>query len=118
MYQAAEISDRLREFSTQDGVLKFLRESAEKDESARLEHYCAVLGILAPDSLDKFLDIKYNKPEVTILSEKHICESCQGVVEQFRAMYPNAKVNIVSGKIGYNGDTAGKKTWTHRKKVK
>ena len=42
----------------------------------------------------------------------------QGVVEQFRTMYPNAKLNIVSGKIGYNGDTAGKKTWTHRKKVK
>lgn len=249
-------SQRLREYSTPEGMLSVLRESAENDESAQLERYRAVLGTLAPDSLDKFLDMKYNKPdewnqlvynyrtvnryevigdvppekileldnaawytkqkgfdysrysgderkrvkkmstkgnaavmefdgktyfahssaslpgepefdsyngkykliglkkdrkfttrvlkdgiprehdteakfleyvadikkpsdtfEVTILSEKHICESCQGVVEQFRNMYPNAKVNIISGKPGYNGDTAGKKTWTYRKKV-
>lgn len=56
--------------------------------------------------------------EVTILSEKHICESCQGVVDQFTKMYPNAKVNIVSGKLGYNGDPAGKKTWKYRKRMK
>ena len=56
--------------------------------------------------------------EVTILSEKHICESCQGVVEQFNKMYPNAKVNIISGKPGYNGDAAGNKTWKYRKRVK
>ena len=58
-----EISDRLREFSTQEGMLKVLRVSAEKDESAQLERYRAVLGTLAPDSIDKFLDIKYNKPK-------------------------------------------------------
>ena len=58
-----EISDRLREFSTQEGMLKVLRVSAEKDESAQLERYRAVLGTLAPDSLDKFFDIKYNKPK-------------------------------------------------------
>lgn len=56
--------------------------------------------------------------EVTILSEKHICESCRGVVDQFTKMYPNAKVNIVSGKLGYNGDPAGKKTWKYRKRMK
>lgn len=55
---------------------------------------------------------------VTILSEKHICESCQGVVEQFKNMYPNATVNIISGKRGYNGSKDGLKTWQHRKKVK
>ena len=55
---------------------------------------------------------------VTILSEKHICESCQGVVEQFRKKFPNATVDIVSGKRGYNGDEKGLHTWKHRKKVK
>lgn len=55
---------------------------------------------------------------VTILSEKHICESCQGVVKQFRAMFPNATVNIISGKRGYNHSTKGTHTWKHRKRVK
>ena len=55
---------------------------------------------------------------VTILSEKHICESCQGVVRQFKDMYPKATVNIVSGKKGYNGSAEGLHTWKRRKRVK
>ena len=55
---------------------------------------------------------------ITILSEKHICKSCQGVVEQFKRKFPNSTVNIISGKRGYNGDEKGLKTWRHRKKVK
>lgn len=55
---------------------------------------------------------------VTILSEKHICESCQGVVKQFQKEFPNATVNIISGKKGYNNNDEGNKTWNHRKKVK
>lgn len=55
--------------------------------------------------------------EITILSEKHICKSCEHVVEQFQRMFPNAKVNIVSGKPGYNESPEGLKTWKHRKKV-
>ena len=59
-----------------------------------------------------------DKFSLTILSEKHICKSCQHVVEQFKSMYPNATINIVSGKKGYNGSEDGLKTWKHRKKVK
>lgn len=76
------------------------------------------------DTEAKFLEFvaKQKSPqdkfEVTILSEKHICESCQGVVRQFKEKYPNATVNIVSGKRGYNNDADGGKTWKHRKKVK
>lgn len=55
--------------------------------------------------------------EITILSEKHICKSCEGVVKQFKKKYPNATVNIVSGKRGYNGDPSGGKTWVNRKRV-
>lgn len=55
---------------------------------------------------------------VTILSEKHICKSCQFVVEQFKAKFPHATVNIVSGKKGYNGSKDGLHTWKRRKKVK
>lgn len=252
-----ELSENIREYSKTEGMLNAMRQSAEKDESAQFERYRETLGDMAPDSLDKFMDIRYNKPdewnsmkadyrtvsrytvdgdvppekileldraawqtkqtgfdeskyrgrtrstvndmkrggnaavmeldgktyfahskasvpgepefdsyrgeyelvglrrdrkfktlalgdgvprehdteakflefvasvkkptdtfEVTILSEKHICESCQGVVEQFRKMYPNAKVNIVSGKPGYNGDPSGRWTWKYRKRVK
>ncbi len=56
--------------------------------------------------------------QVTILSEKHICDSCQGVVEQFKQKFPNSTVNIISGRRGYNGDEKGLKTWRRRKKVK
>ena len=52
---------------------------------------------------------------ITILSEKHICESCQGVVEQFKKDFPNVKVNIVSGKKEYNGSEQGTNTWKYRK---
>ncbi len=76
------------------------------------------------DTEAKFLEFVASKknPEdkftVSILSEKHICESCQGVVEQFKQKFPNATVNIVSGKRGYNSDEEGLHTWKHRKKVK
>ena len=76
------------------------------------------------DTEAKFLEFvaSQKKPgdkfAVTILSEKHICESCQGVVDQFKQMFPNSTVNIVSGKLGYNGDEKGLHTWKHRKKVK
>ena len=76
------------------------------------------------DTEAKFLEFvaSQKKPgdtfTVTILSEKHICKSCQGVVEQFKQMFPNSTVNIVSGKRGYNGSEEGLRTWKHRKKVK
>lgn len=59
-----------------------------------------------------------DKFTVTILSEKHICESCEGVVDQFKQKFPYSTVNIVSGKKGYNGSEEGLQTWKHRKKVK
>ena len=75
------------------------------------------------DTEAKFLEYvaQQKKPnekfDVTILSEKHICKSCQCVVKQFKEMFPNANVNIISGKQGYNGDAIGNKTWNHRKRV-
>ncbi len=55
---------------------------------------------------------------VTILSEKHICESCQGVVKQFKEMFPHSTVNIVSGKKDFNGSAKGTKTYEYRKGYK
>lgn len=40
--------------------------------------------------------------EITILSELDMCESCRGVLKQFKEKYPNTKVNIISGKEGFN----------------
>lgn len=76
------------------------------DTEAKFLEYVA--GIKTPD--DTF--------EVTILSEKHICKSCEHVVGQFKEMFPNSTVNIVSGKRNYNNSEEGLKTWLHRKKVK
>lgn len=76
------------------------------------------------DTEAKFLEFvaKQKNPTdeftLTILSEKHICESCQGVVGQFKAMFPKATINIVSGKKGYNGNPEGLHTWKRRKRVK
>lgn len=76
------------------------------------------------DTEAKFLEFVATKKKptdkftVTILSEKHICDSCQHVVEQFKGKFPNATVNVVSGKKGYNGSEDGLQTWKRRKKVK
>lgn len=101
-YQAVTLSDR-RIFKVKDlgdGIPR------QYDTEAKLLEFVAT----QKNPTDKFT--------VTILSEKHICESCQGVVEQFRNMYPNATVNIVSGKKEYNGSPEGLHTWKRRKKVK
>lgn len=76
------------------------------------------------DTEAKFLEFVATKKNytdtftVTILSEKHICKSCQNVVTQFKQLYPNATINIISGKRGYNGSAEGLHTWKYRKKVK
>ena len=76
------------------------------------------------DTEAKFLEFvaTQKKPSdeftLTILSEKHICKSCQHVVEQFKTKFPHATVNVVSGKRGYNGSEDGLHTWKRRKKVK
>lgn len=36
---------------------------------------------------------------VNMLSERCMCDSCIGVMEQFKKMYPNATVNVVSHKV-------------------
>lgn len=75
------------------------------------------------DTEAKFLEFVATKMDpkdtftVTILSEKHICASCQGVVEQFEKMFPKSTVNIVSGKLGYNKSEDGLKTWYQRRKA-
>lgn len=79
------------------------------------------------DTEAKFLEhitsLKKNGAEefvVTILSEKHICESCQNVVKQFKEKYPNATVNIVSGNPDYGKSNEhgekGLKNWKYRKR--
>ena len=68
-----------------------------------------------------FISKKYStsdKASITILSEKHICESCLGVKSQFEKTYPNIKVTIISGKLGYNKDELGRKTYKYRNKKK
>lgn len=48
---------------------------------------------------------------VNMLSERCMCESCVGVMEQFKEMYPNATINIVSNKRMND-------PWKHRRRKK
>ena len=91
---------RYRVLDLRDGIPR------ETDTEAKFFEYAA--DHLTVDS----------KASITILSEKHICESCEHVRAQFCAEHPNVVVNIVSGKRGYNNEPKGTKTWAHRKWVK
>lgn len=57
---------------------------------------------------------------VTILSEKHICKSCENVLKQFKKKYPKSTVNIISGNPNYGESNVhgerGLKNWKYRKK--
>lgn len=62
-------------------------------------HYCTEAKMF--EYLNDNIDKKYNK-EITILSELDMCKSCRGVLKQFKTKYTNVKVNIISGKEGFN----------------
>lgn len=62
-------------------------------------HYCTEAKMF--EYLNNNIDKKYNK-EITILSELDMCKSCRGVLKQFKNKYPDVKVNIISGKEGFN----------------
>ena len=51
---------------------------------------------------------------VNMLSERCMCESCMGVMEQFKKMYPNATVNMVSHKD--NSNKLDKNPWKYRRR--
>lgn len=76
------------------------------------------------DKIPRFYDTEYRffefaasklKPDdsgtITILSQKHICSSCQDVRLQFEKAFPNVKVRVVSGKYGYRNDPRGNSTY-------
>ena len=39
-----------------------------------------------------------NIKTITMLSERGMCDSCKGVMEQFKQEYPNIEVNVISNK--------------------
>ncbi len=53
-----------------------------------------------------------NIKTITMLSERGMCDSCKGVMEQFKQEYPNIKVNVISNKY-VEGDV-----WKYRRKVR
>lgn len=62
-------------------------------------HFCTEAKMF--EFVNDNINNKY-KGELTILSELDMCQSCRGVLKQFNELYPNLKVNIVSGKEGVN----------------
>lgn len=51
-----------------------------------------ILSNLADKLGDKF----NSKGQVTIFTERRACQSCLGVIEQFKERYPNIKINVIS----------------------
>lgn len=52
--------------------------------------------------------------KINLLSEKCMCDSCLGVLKQFKYRYPNVVVNVVSNKVALNDVNKGK-PWKGRK---
>lgn len=77
-----------------------IRKCTDEDTEAKLFEF------FADHCEDK--DIK----TITMLSERGMCDSCKGVMEQFKQEYPNIEVNVISNKR-VEGDV-----WKHRKKVR
>lgn len=48
-----------------------------------------------------------------VLSEKCMCDSCLGVMRQFKEKYPNVEVNVVSNKKERDAINHGK-SWKYR----
>ncbi len=48
-----------------------------------------------------------------VLSEKCMCDSCLGVMRQFKEKYPNVEVNVVSNKKERDAINHGK-PWKYR----
>ncbi len=69
---------------------KIAKNDKNKDSEAKFFEYVRKL-ILNGEDITEF----------TILSERNMCGSCRGVLEQFNEEFPNVKVNVVSGKIMY-----------------
>ena len=54
------------------------------------------------------------KHVIRMLSEKCMCDSCRGIMEQFKEKYPNVEVNAVSNKKERDAKNHGK-PWNYRK---
>ncbi len=47
-----------------------------------------------------FADLYESKPfkKISVLSERGMCDSCKGVMQQFKELYPDVEVNVISNK--------------------
>lgn len=52
---------------------------------------------LLEDFALKYKDNTSIKAKLTLVSERPVCESCNGVISQFREAFPNVELNVVSG---------------------
>lgn len=63
---------------------------------------------------EEFADLYERKPfkSITMISERGICDSCRGVMEQFKARFPDVTVRVISHKK-VEGDV-----WKYRRRKK
>ncbi len=86
----------------------------KNDPDSPIDRHCCTEAKFFEYAADKLVWQLIDTPEIVIFSEKHICKSCQGVMEQFQKEFPDVKITIISGRKGYNGDAKGTKTWKGR----
>mgnify|MGYP002995324345 FL=1 len=63
---------------------------------------------------EHFADLYEEKPfkKICMLSERGMCDSCKGVMQQFKDLHPDVEINVVSNKR-VEGDV-----WKRRMKTK
>lgn len=71
---------------TKDGTI---RTDTFYDSEAKIFEYLA----------DRYDTVPFK--EVTVFSQRGMCPSCKGVMEQFKAAYPEVKINVISNKKQY-----------------
>jgi len=75
-----------------------MRSGTWHDTEAKLFEYFADLYEITPFT------------SITMLSERGMCDSCKGVMEQFQALHPDVKINVVSNK------KVESDVWKHRRR--
>jgi len=75
---------------------------------------CSLCTPLQAKLFEHFADLYEEKPfkKICMLSERGMCDSCKGVMQQFKDLHPDVEINVVSNKR-VEGDV-----WKRRMKTK
>ncbi|MFC7441143.1 DNRLRE domain-containing protein [Laceyella putida] len=87
-----------------DFMLKLQDGEVPNPHDRRKDSEFKILEPIARQILEQKAAGKTVKGKITLFSERPLCFSCQGVVSQFREMFPEVELEIYSNKIKLNDD--------------